>query len=84
QAPNSLTLAVMRIRREKARVSEAEVSHLKPGQKAWFTVSGDPLTRYEGQIKDVLPTPEKVNDAICYYARVEVPNTDGLLRLDRT
>lgn len=45
---------------------------------------GDPLTRYEGQIKDVLPTPEKVNDAIFYYARFEVPNPNGLLRLDMT
>ncbi|KAB2380395.1 macrolide transporter subunit MacA, partial [Escherichia coli] len=47
-------------------------------------VLGDLLPRYEGQIKDVLPTPEKVNDAIFYYARFEVPNPNGLLRLDMT
>ncbi|HHL6088079.1 macrolide transporter subunit MacA [Escherichia coli] len=73
QAPNILTLADMSTMLVKAQVSEADVIHLKPGQKAWFTVLGDPLTRYEGQIKDVLPTPEKVNDAIFYYARFEVP-----------
>lgn len=84
QAPNILTLADMSTMLVKAQVSEADVIHLKPGQKAWFTVLGDPLTRYEGQIKDVLPTPEKVNDAIFYYARFEVPNPDGLLRLDMT
>ncbi len=68
----------------KAQVSEADVIHLKPGQKkAWFTVLGDPLTRYEGQIR-ILPTPEKINDAIFYYARFEVPNPNGLLRLDMT
>ena len=74
QAPNILTLADMSTMLVKAQVSEADVIHLKPGQKAWFTVLGDPLTRYEGQIKDVLPTPEKV----------EVPNPNGLLRLDMT
>ena len=36
------------------------------------------------QLKDILPTPEKVNDAIFYYARFEVPNPQGILRLDMT
>ena len=70
QAPNILTLA--------------DMGHLKPGQKAWFTVLGDPQTRYEGVLKDILPTPEKVNDAIFYHARFEVPNPQGVLRLDMT
>jgi len=84
QAPNILTLADMSTMLVKAQVSEADVIHLKPGQKAWFTVLGDPGTRYEGELKDILPTPEKVNDAIFYYARFEVPNPEGVLRLDMT
>ena len=84
QAPNILTLADMSTMLVKAQVSEADVIHLQPGQKAWFTVLGDPQTRYEGTLKDVLPTPEKENDAIFYYARFEVPNPKGILRLDMT
>ncbi|ANI83700.1 macrolide transporter subunit MacA [Kosakonia oryzae] len=84
QAPNILTLADMSTMLVKAQVSEADVIHLKPGQKAWFTVLGDPGTHYEGELKDILPTPEKVNDAIFYYARFEVPNPQGILRLDMT
>ncbi|WP_318390028.1 macrolide transporter subunit MacA [Enterobacter sp.] len=84
QAPNILTLADMSTMLVKAQVSEADVIHLKPGQKAWFTVLGDPLTRYEGTLKDILPTPEKVNDAIFYHARFEVPNPKGVLRLEMT
>ncbi|MEB5749063.1 macrolide transporter subunit MacA [Leclercia adecarboxylata] len=84
QAPNILTLADMGTMLVKAQVSEADVIHLKPGQKAWFTVLGDPQTRYEGVLKDILPTPEKVNDAIFYHARFEVPNPQGVLRLDMT
>jgi macrolide-specific efflux system membrane fusion protein len=84
QAPNILTLADMGTMLVKAQVSEADVIHLKPGQKAWFTVLGDPQTRYEGVLKDILPTPEKVNDAIFYHARFEVPNPKGVLRLEMT
>jgi len=84
QAPNILTLADLSTMLVKAQVSEADIISLKPGQKAWFTVLGDPQTRYEGVLKDVLPTPEKVNDAIFYYARFEVPNPKGILRLDMT
>ncbi|EOW6741869.1 macrolide transporter subunit MacA [Cronobacter dublinensis] len=84
QAPNILTLADLSTMLVKAQVSEADVIHLKPGQKAWFIVLGDPLTRYEGRLKDILPTPEKINDAIFYYARFEVPNPQGVLRLDMT
>jgi len=84
QAPNILTLADMSTMLVKAQVSEADIIHLKPGQKAWFTVLGDPDTRYEGKLKDILPTPTKVNDAIFYHARFEVPNPQGVLRLEMT
>jgi macrolide-specific efflux system membrane fusion protein len=84
QAPNILTLADLGTMLVKAQVSEADVIHLKPGQKAWFTVLGDPLTRYEGLLIDILPTPVKVNDAIFYNARFEVPNPKGVLRLEMT
>ena len=84
QAPNILTLADLSTMLVKAQVSEADVIHLRPGLHAWFTVLGDPLTRYEGVLKDILPTPEKVNDAIFYYARFEVPNPQGVLRLEMT
>ncbi|MFV8987818.1 macrolide transporter subunit MacA [Serratia fonticola] len=84
QAPNILTLADMSTMLVKAQVSEADVIHLKPGLKAWFTVLGDPNKRFEGVLKDIQPTPEKVNNAIFYYARFEVPNPQGLLRLQMT
>ncbi|ANI28709.1 macrolide transporter [Yersinia entomophaga] len=84
QAPNILTLADMRTMLVNAQVSEADVIHLKPGLKASFTVLGDPSKHFDGVLKDIQPTPEKVNDAIFYSARFEVPNPDGLLRLQMT
>ncbi|WP_243403122.1 macrolide transporter subunit MacA [Serratia marcescens] len=84
QAPNILTLADLGTMLVKAQVSEADVINLKPGQKAWFTVLGDPTRRFDGVLKDIQPTPEKVNNAIFYYARFEVPNPERLLRLQMT
>lgn len=84
QAPNILTLADMRTMLVKAQISEADIIHIKPGQSASFTILGDASKRYTGTIKDILPTPEKVNDAIFYNARFEVDNPQGLLRLDMT
>ncbi|CAI0805704.1 macrolide transporter subunit MacA [Serratia grimesii] len=84
QAPNILTLADLSTMLVKAQVSEADIISLKPGQKAWFTVLGDPNRRFDGVLKDIQPTPEKVNNAIFYYARFEVPNPEGLLRLQMT
>lgn len=84
QAPTILTLADLSTMLVKAQVSEADVIHLRPGLEAWFTVLGDSNTRYVGVIKDILPTPEKVNDAIFYYARFEVPNPKRVLRMEMT
>lgn len=84
QAPNILTLADLSTMLVKAQVSKADVINLKPSQKVWFTVLGNPTRRYNGVLKDIQPTPGKVNNAIFYYARFEVPNLAGILRLQMT
>ncbi|ETS29453.1 membrane-fusion protein [Photorhabdus khanii NC19] len=84
EAPTILTLADLGTMLVKAEVSEADVIDLKPGQKASFTVLGAPDKNFTGVLKDILPTPEKINDAIFFYARFEVPNPKQLLRLQMT
>lgn len=83
QAPNILTLADLGTMLVKAQVSEADVINLA-GSEGPFTVLGDPTRRFDGVLKDIQPTPEKVNNAIFYYARFEVPNPKRLLRLQMT
>ncbi|WP_272680665.1 macrolide transporter subunit MacA [Providencia sp. PROV129] len=84
EAPTILTLADLDTMLVKAEVSEADVIYLEPGQEASFTVLGAPDKKFSGQLKDILPTPEKINDAIFYYARFEVPNPQHLLKLQMT
>ncbi|MEQ4923865.1 macrolide transporter subunit MacA [Proteus hauseri] len=84
EAPTILTLADLDTMLVKAEVSEADVIYLKPDLSASFTVLGAPDKAFSGKLKDILPTPEKINDAIFYYARFEVPNDQHLLRLQMT
>ncbi|RUT66185.1 macrolide transporter subunit MacA [Morganella morganii] len=84
QAPTILSLADLDTMLVKAEVSEADVVWLKPGQKATFSVLGAPDKSFSGVITDILPKPQKINDAIFYYARFEVPNPQHVLKLDMT
>lgn len=84
EAPNILTLSDLGTMLVKAEVSEADIIFLKPNLSASFHVLGAPEKAFKGQLKDILPTPEKINDAIFYYARFEVPNDQHLLRLQMT
>lgn len=84
EAPTILTLADLNTMLVKAEVSEADVIYLEPGQVVSFTVLGASDKRFSGVLKDILPTPEKINDAIFYYARFEVPNPQHLLKLQMT
>lgn len=84
EAPTILTLADLNTMQVKAEVSEADVIYLKSGQPASFTILGAPDKRFSGELKDIIPTPEKINDAIFYYARFDVPNPQHLLKLQMT
>lgn len=84
QAPTILSLADLDTMLVNAEVSEADVVYLKTGQKATFSVLGAPDKSFSGTITDILPKPQKINDAIFYYARFEVPNPQHILKLDMT
>ncbi|PHM74634.1 macrolide transporter subunit MacA [Xenorhabdus kozodoii] len=84
QAPTILTLANLDTMIVNAEVSEADVINLRPGQDVTFTILGAPRKQFHSVLKDILPTPQVVNNAIFYYARFEVPNPSHILRLQMT
>ncbi|HJQ60976.1 MAG TPA: efflux RND transporter periplasmic adaptor subunit [Vineibacter sp.] len=59
------------------QVSEADVPRLQPGMPAWFTTLGQPDRRREGKLRQVLPTPEVVNNVVLYSSLFEVDNPEG-------
>ena len=65
-------------------VSEADVSRLRAGMPAWFSPLGMPGTRWEGTLRQILPTPEIINNVVLYTALFDVDNHDGRLMTQMT
>lgn len=64
----------------RAQVAEADVPRIKPGGKVYFTTLGGQGRRWQGQVRQVLPSPEVLNDVVLYNALVDVDNRDrGLM-----
>ncbi|MCC7425867.1 MAG: efflux RND transporter periplasmic adaptor subunit [Alphaproteobacteria bacterium] len=66
------------------QVSEADVSRLRVGQEAYFSTLGLPDKRYVGRLRQILPTPEVVNNVVLFNAIFDVPNSDGALMTQMT
>src|SRR5690606_24624852 len=63
----------------RTQVSEADITQLKVGMPVWFTTLGQPELRREGVLRQILPTPEVVNNVVLFNALFDVPNPDGKL-----
>lgn len=84
QAPKILSLGDLSKMEVQAQVSEADIVHVHPGQKAYFTLLGDPEQRYFGVVREIRPTPEKINNAMFYTVLFDAANPQRLLRVDMT
>ncbi|HEX5514029.1 MAG TPA: efflux RND transporter periplasmic adaptor subunit [Gammaproteobacteria bacterium] len=62
-----------------AQVAEADIVKVRPGMPAYFTTLGMPERRWRGQVRQVLPTPETVNDVVLYNVLIDVDNQEQLL-----
>ena len=84
QVPTLMKLADLSTMTVKAQVSEADVVRVKAGLPVYFTILGDPDTRYHGTLRAVQPSPEKINNAVFFNALFDVPNPERTLRVDMT
>lgn len=84
QIPTILKVADLSMMTVRAQVSEADVVRIREGQRVYFTILGAPGTRYEGKLRVIQPSPEKINNAIFFNALFDVPNPNGVLRPDMT
>jgi len=75
-----------------AEISEADVVRVEPGQEVYFTILGDPDTRYHATLRTVEPAPASIetegatsaNTAVYYNALFDVANPDRVLRISMT
>ena len=77
--PTIVQVANLDVMTAKAEVAEADVMKLKDNMNMYFTTLGSGDRRWEGKIRQILPTPEEINDVILYNVLVDVDNDDHSL-----
>lgn len=59
-APTIIKLARLDLMTIKAQISEADITHISAGQKAYFTIFSEPDKRYDATLRTVELAPESV------------------------
>ena len=80
QAPIILRIADLGTMTVSTQVSEADVPKVALGMPVYFNTLGQPDRRWEGTVRQILPTPEIVNNVVLYNVLFDVANADGALR----
>lgn len=78
-APIVIKLADLSAMTVWAQVSEADVQRLKVGQNAYFTTLGTDQKRRTGVLRQIIPTPQIVNNVVLYNCLFDTANDDGAL-----
>jgi len=75
----------------KAEISEADVVKVRPGQRVYFSILGEPDARIEATLREIEPAPTSIasdssasGDAVYYNGLFDVPNPDHKLRISMT
>lgn len=83
-APTILRIADLDAMTVTAQVAEADIGRIQVGMAAWFTTLGQPDRRWQGQVRQIQPTPDIVNEVVLYKVLIDVDNADGALLPDMT
>lgn len=86
-APTIVKVADLSVMTIKAQISEADVTKLYPGMKAYFTILGEPDRRYEAVLRQIEPATEtfqtttgnavtNFTEAVYYNGLFDVENPD--------
>ena len=80
QAPTILRIADLSTMTVWAQASEADVPKIQVGMTVYFNTLGLPERRWTGKVRQILPTPETVNNVILYNVLFDAANPDGVLK----
>ena len=83
-APTIMRVADLTNMTVEASISEVDILKVHKGDKAYFSIFGEPSVIYKTELDLIKPSPENRNNSIFYKAQLHVPNTDEKLRLDMT
>lgn len=77
--PTIVQVANLDLMTVRAQVAEADISRLKEGMEVYFTTLGSNNRRWTGTVRQILPTPETVNDVVLFNVLMDVENKDRAL-----
>ncbi|MCQ8129120.1 efflux RND transporter periplasmic adaptor subunit [Methylomonas rivi] len=77
--PMILQIAKLDAMTVRAQVAEADVMRLQPGLPVYFTTLGSGERRWHGKVRQILPSPEVLNNVVLYHVLVDVDNRDRQL-----
>jgi macrolide-specific efflux system membrane fusion protein len=83
-APVVMQVANLDTMTVEAQVAEADVGKLRAGMPVYFTTLGTPDRRWASTVRQILPTPEIVNEVVLYTVLVDIENEGGVLMKDMT
>jgi macrolide-specific efflux system membrane fusion protein len=72
--PTVLQVANLDTMTVRAQVAEADVTRLKEGMAVYFTTLGNSERRWQGKVRQILPSPQIVNDVVLYDVLIDVKN----------
>lgn len=79
QAPTLVQLANLDTMTVRAQVAEADIMRLKADMPVSFTTLGSQGRTWTGTVRQILPSPETINDVVLYNVLVDVDNKDRQL-----
>jgi macrolide-specific efflux system membrane fusion protein len=80
QAPTILRVADLRTMTVWAQVSEADVAKVRVDMPVYFNTLGQIERRWAGRVRQIMPTPETVNNVVLYNVLFDVENPDQALK----
>jgi macrolide-specific efflux system membrane fusion protein len=79
QTPMILQLAKLDLMTVRAQVAEADVMRLKPDLPVYFSTLGAGERRWQGTVRQILPTPQVINNVVLYDVLIDADNQDRQL-----
>ncbi len=83
-APIVLRIADLDTMTVWAQVAESDIPRVKPGMAVYFTTLGMPEQKFKGEVNQIYPTPDVLNDVVLYNVLIDVPNKERLLMTNMT
>ena len=81
-APVIVQIANLDVMTVRAQVAEADIQKISVGMPVYFTVLGSQDRKWNAKVRQILPTPDTVNDVVLYNVLIDVENKDRQLMIN--